>query len=235
MKPSLEFNNCYCAPVGWPDLRGLTLHISPGEFFALTGPNGSAKATLCRCLAGAFRPTQGDIQFGGHPLPLEPYQIPNSGLMVVLQGERVFPEMSVKENLFSSPRTWTLPDRKQRLESVLELMPHLRDRMRQSAGTLSGGEQQMVAVARALMADPAALVLEEPSMGLAERVAHALYEALAYISASGRTVLVTEETLQPAAEYVGRAGWLDHGRIQHIGTPSDITAHSDHAATASLL
>ena len=212
----LEMRDVHCCPPGRPALRGVNLRISRGTFLAIAGPNGSAKGTLCRCLARLIKEHQGEILLDGGHLPNSPQDLAAVGLMVVLQGRKVFPEMSVLENLFSAPMTWRTPGRRERLDGVIRLLPHLKDRFRQMAGTLSGGEQQMVAIGRALMAEPRCLVFEEPSMGLAESTTRAVYSALAQISQEGRTVVVTEETLTIAGCYASETCSMEQGRITTI-------------------
>ena len=224
VNPHLEFKDVHCCPPGRPALRGVNFSVSRGTFFAIEGANGSGKGTLCRCLARLIKEYQGSILLDGQNLPIKPQELPTMGLMVALQGVKVFPEMTVLENLLSAPRTWKIPGRRDRLDGVIRLLPHLKDRFRQMAGTLSGGEQQMVAIGRSLMAEPVALVLEEPSMGLAESTTHAVYAALAQISREGRTVIVTEETLTIAGNYASETCTMEQGKI---------TTNSRHPAVSS--
>lgn len=200
--------------------------VPRGDFFAITGANGSGKGTFCRCLARINKESQGRILLDGRPLLHQTQDLPALGVMVVLQGTRVFPEMSVLDNLLCAPATWRNGDRQKKLDSVLGLFPHLKGRLRQAAGTLSGGEQQMVAIGRALMVDPSLLVLEEPSLGLAAQTATDVYAALARISREGKTVIVTEETLVVPSAFVSTACCMTQGRITGIGRPP---AASDHA------
>jgi branched-chain amino acid transport system ATP-binding protein len=200
----------------------VNLAVSHGGFLAIAGANGSGKGTLCRCLARVFKEDQGCIRLDGHGLPEQPEDLPATGMMIVLQGAKVFPEMSVLDNLLCAPATWRKGDRRQRLDAVMQLLPHLKERFRQNGGTLSGGEQQMVAIGRALMAEPSLLVLEEPSLGLATQTANDVYEMLAQISRGGRTVIVTEETLTIASRFASEACLMSQGRITNIGQPKDI-------------
>ncbi|HEV2842608.1 MAG TPA: ATP-binding cassette domain-containing protein [Chthoniobacterales bacterium] len=220
--PHLEIGDLHCSPPARPALRGISFYVSHGSFFAIAGANGSGKNTLCRCLARLYKESQGRIRLEGQELPDQPEDLPAMGMMIVLQGEKVFPEMSVLDNLLCSPATWRRSQRHERLDAVLHLLPHLKERFRQSGGTLSGGEQQMVAIGRALMAGPSLLVLEEPSFGLAAKTVTDLYAALTQICGEGRTVIVTEETLETAYRYADVACHIKQGRIANLGRPRDI-------------
>jgi branched-chain amino acid transport system ATP-binding protein len=217
----LEVGDVHCIPPARPALRGVTLAISRGSFFAIAGANGSGKGTLCRCLARLYKENRGRILLDGKRLPDQPEDLPAIGMMIVLQGAKVFPEMSVLDNLLCAPATWRKGERRERLDAVMQLLPHLKDRFRQNGGTLSGGEQQMVAIGRALMAGPSLLVLEEPSLGLAAQTANDVYATLAQLSGEGRTVIVTEETLSVASRYASEACLMSQGRIANVGRPQD--------------
>ncbi len=218
----LEVQDVHCSPPARPALRGVNLDVSHGSFLAIVGANGSAKGTFCRCLARLWKENQGCILVDGRVLPDQTEGLPAVGMMVVLQGDKVFPEMSVLDNLLCAPATWRNGARKQQLDIVMQLLPHLKDRFRQSAGTLSGGEQQMVAIGRALMANPSLLVLEEPSLGLAAQTVNDVYSTLAQISREGRTVIVTEETLVVAAAFASEACLMSQGRITLAGPPQEL-------------
>lgn len=220
--PKLELQDVHCSPPARPALRGVSLTISQGSFYAISGPNGAGKGTLCRCLARLWRESRGSILLDGSRIPNEPEDLPALGAIAVLQGAKVFPELTVMENLLSVPATWRSNRRRERLDFVLQLFPHLRDRLRQTGGTLSGGEQQMVAIGRALMAQPRLLVLEEPSMGLAAQATNEVYAALTQISHEGRTVVVTEETLTVAGRFATQACLMEQGNIVSVGSPQNV-------------
>ncbi|MCI0538895.1 MAG: ATP-binding cassette domain-containing protein [Verrucomicrobiales bacterium] len=220
--PHLDIGDLHCSPPARPALRGVSLAVSHGSFFGIAGANGSGKGTLCRCLARLHKEDQGRILLNGQSLPHRAEDLPAIGMMIVLQGAKVFPEMSVLDNLLCAPATWRNGDRREKLDAVMQLLPHLKDRFRQNGGTLSGGEQQMVAIGRALMAEPSLLVLEEPSLGLAAKTANDVYRTLAQISGEGRTVIVTEETLTLASRYINEACSMSQGKITHVGSPQHI-------------
>lgn len=217
----LEVGDVHCSAPARPALRGVNLAVSRGSFLAIAGANGSGKGTLCRCLARLLKENQGHIFFDGHILPNQPEDLPAIGMMVVLQGVKVFSEMSVLDNLLCAPATWRNGERRQRLDAVMQLLPHLKERFRQNAGTLSGGEQQLVSIGRALMAEPALLIVEEPSLGLSAQTANDVYATLAHISGEGRTVIVTEETLAVASRYANKACLMNQGKITSVGRPQD--------------
>jgi branched-chain amino acid transport system ATP-binding protein len=217
----LEVGDVHCSPPARPALRGVNLAVSRGSFLAIAGANGSGKGTLCRCLARLLKENQGYIFFDGHILPNQPEDLSAIGMMVVLQGVKVFSEMSVLDNLLCAPATWRNGERRQRLDAAMQLLPHLKERFRQNAGTLSGGEQQLVSIGRALMAEPALLIVEEPSLGLSAQTANDVYATLGHISGEGRTVIVTEETLAVASRYANKACLMNQGKITSIGRPQD--------------
>jgi branched-chain amino acid transport system ATP-binding protein len=228
----LEVGDVHCSPPARPALRGLNLAISRGSFLAIVGANGSGKGTFCRCLGRLLNISQGRILFDGHILPDQPEDLPAIGMMVVLQGAKVFPEMSVLDNLLCAPATWRNGGRLQRLDAVMQLLPHLKERFRQNAGTLSGGEQQLVSIGRALIAEPTLLVVEEPSLGLSAQLANDVYATLARISGEGRTVIVTEETLAVASCYANEACLMNQGKIIGVGKPQDLLDSATKERTA---
>lgn len=217
--PALEVDGLYCTEPGKTALCGLTLTVSAGQLHAIAGPNGSGKGTLCRCLARIYKWSKGSIRFNGKPTPNSTEELAAVGIMVVLQGTRVFNEMTVRDNLFSSPTFWRLERRADRMDEVLQLFPRLKDRLGQVAGSLSGGEQQMTALARALMTNPRLLIAEEPSMGLAPSLVEDVYAALANIARVERTVIVTEETLVAASRVATSASLMVHGKVVASGDP----------------
>jgi branched-chain amino acid transport system ATP-binding protein len=220
----LNVLNLHCSPPGDSPLADVSLRVVPGEIVVLTGPNGAGKGTLCRCIARLHHEDHGRIEVDDRPLPHYPHQLAQAGIAVLLRGQRVFPEMSVAENLLAAPWISNRNLRCQRLEEVFSLFPGLKDRSKQVSGTLSGGEQQMVAIGRALLASPRTLVLEEPSMGLSPRLVAEVYRALESLRCEGRAVLVTEEDLRVAAAAAQRAYLLVRGRIISEGTPDKVDA-----------
>jgi branched-chain amino acid transport system ATP-binding protein len=205
------------------DVRALwdiSLHVNAGEIVALVGPNGAGKTTLMRTIAGLHRPSAGWVRFEGQPLHgLAPHRIVEHGLILVPEGRHLFGEMTVLENLWLGafcPRARNM--RNATLEQVFGIFPLLRERQKQIAATLSGGQQQMLAVGRALMGLPRLLLLDEPSLGLAPLVLRSIFEVIATVHRAGITVLLVEQNAHLALEVADRAYILEQGRVAGEGT-----------------
>ena len=196
-------------------LAGVTLRVSPGEIVALLGPNGAGKSTLLGCIAGLVRPRAGAIRWEGQDLrALSPHLIVERGLATVPEGRRLFGSMTVEDNLdlgAFSPRARAT--RRQSLDRVFTLFPVLHARRRQIVRSLSGGQQQMVAVGRALMASPRLLMLDEPSLGIAPQLVRAILDALAEINRAGVAIFLVEQNVRAALTLAHRAYILEGGRI----------------------
>jgi branched-chain amino acid transport system ATP-binding protein len=203
------------------------MRIERGEMAVLVGPNGAGKETLCRCLGLLLRPESGSIQIDDTPLRGDPWDAARSGLVVVLRGRRVFPELTVRENLVASPAAWVRGWGTVSLDPVFDLFPQLANRRSQIAGTLSGGEQQMVAIGRALLAKPKVLVLDSPTLGLAPRLAAEVYRAIPAICAMSVAVLVIDEHLAWVNGIMCRAYLMVKGEIVREGLPTDVTTSLD--------
>jgi len=210
--PALEILNLSCAPTGEPPLRGITLSVSAGEFIALIGPNGSGTETLCRCLAGLRASISGRILIHGAPMEPQAWGPARGGLYVMLRGRHTFNEMTVHDNLLASPGAWT-KKRSTRLDEVFRLFPVLAERRHQVAGNLSGGERQMLAIGRALLANPRVLLIEDPFMGLSPKVMGEVMEAMVSISRRGVAVLTTGEGLRDVPRLVDRTVTISNGRV----------------------
>ena len=206
-------------------LDGIDFHVGLGECVALLGSNGAGKTTSLRTISGLLRPLAGHIRFEGHDIGgLPPHRIVARGIAQVPEGRRIFPELTVRENLTVGGYIHGRPAAVD-LEHAFALFPVLRERLGQSGGTLSGGEQQMLAVARALMGRPRLLMLDEPSLGLAPLVVEQLYEAIARIK-SETTILLVEQNVHLALGLVDRAYVLRHGHIVREGTRENLL-HDD--------
>jgi branched-chain amino acid transport system ATP-binding protein len=201
---------------GEQELRGVSLEVSRSSVVAICGPNGGGKDALCRCLAGTQIAVGGSMFFDGQPLPAETWRAARLGLIVALANNRVFDELTVRENLVSSAAWWHRTDKAQALEKALDLFPALRERLSQPAGTLSGGEQQMVTLARALMANPKLVVLEEPWLGLAPTLILSLLEGIRAMRNTGTSFVLTEESPARARQYADVIYEMAGGRIQQM-------------------
>jgi branched-chain amino acid transport system ATP-binding protein len=205
-------------------VQGVSLGLRPGEAVSIVGANGAGKSTTLKCISGLLRPESGRIRFEGQELNgRAPYRIAALGIAHVPEGRRVFPELTVRENLNLGgylPRAKR--ERAATMERVLELFPILRERTGQQAGTLSGGEQQMLAIGRGLMLLPKLLILDEPSLGLAPIMVEATYKGIAEIHRTGVTILLVEQNLHLALEFADRGYVLESGRVVLEGPAADL-------------
>ncbi len=208
-----------------PVLRNVSLEVAQGAFAAVIGANTAGKSTLLRAVSGLLGKVSGSILFGGKEIIRMPaHLIPMEGIAHVPEGRHVFPNMTVEENLFLgaySSRKEKL-DLAQRFDEVYALFPRLHERKRQRAGTLSGGEQQMVALGRALMLKPRLLMLDEPSHGLAPKVVEELHQALVKIHKTGLTILLIEQNTRLALSVADHASVLQSGELILAGPSADL-------------
>lgn len=214
--PLLEVRNLNVHYGAIHALQGITLDVEEGRIVTLLGANGAGKTTTLRALSGLVKPSSGTVRFGGRDLAgLPPHTIVSLGMAHVPEGRGVFPEMTVEENLhlgaYSRRDRSTLPHE---LEQVLVLFPRLRERFRQQAGTLSGGEQQMLAIGRALLARPKLLLLDEPSLGLAPQIVTAIFRIIRQINRQhGTTILLVEQNAHMALLNADYGYVLEVGRV----------------------
>jgi branched-chain amino acid transport system ATP-binding protein len=213
--PLLEVNDVHTYYGSIHALRGVSLHIDEGEVVTLIGSNGAGKSTMLKTISGLIHPRQGTIALRGRRIDrLPPHQIVRLGICQAPEGRRIFPALTVAENLEMG--AFTRHDRAQMArdrERVFALFPRLKERLRQRAGTLSGGEQQMLAIGRALMAAPSVLLLDEPSMGLAPVLVDAIFDAIREINRQGTTVMLVEQNASLALSVATRGYVLQSGRI----------------------
>jgi branched-chain amino acid transport system ATP-binding protein len=211
------------------DVRALwdvSLRIDQGEIVALVGPNGAGKTTLMRTLAGLHKPTVGAIRLEGQPVHgLPAHRIVERGVILVQEGRHLFGEMSVLENLqVGAFVARARRERPRTLQRVFEIFPILRERQRLAAASLSGGQQQMLAIGRALMGLPRLLLLDEPSLGLAPMVVRTIFDVVKAINGQGITVLLVEQNARLALELANRAYILEQGRVVGEGTGAALLA-----------
>ena len=209
-----------------PILQGVSLLVSHGELVSVIGPNGAGKSTVFKTIVGFLRPTEGRVIFDGREIMgLRPDQVLRRGLAYVPQGRIVFPQMTVLENLEMG--AYIEPDAKrirQALEQVYALFPILAERRQQKAGTLSGGEQQMVAIGRALMTHPKLILLDEPSLGLAPRFVSLIFDKLVDMKRAGYTLMVVEQNAARALAVADRAYALELGQNRFEGSGQELLA-----------
>ncbi len=207
-------------------LDGIAIDVADGEIVAIVGPNGAGKSTLVNTLAGLHRAVRGSIVMEGQDVSrLAAHQVCRRGIAIVPEGRRIFPDLTVRDNLeLGAYRPEARSRRDTTIGWVHELFPRLRDRATQQAGSLSGGEQQMLAIGRALMAQPRLLLLDEPSLGLAPIVVDGLFETIRAINASGVGILLVEQNVRRALEVSARGYLLAEGRIVLAGQREELLA-----------
>jgi branched-chain amino acid transport system ATP-binding protein len=210
-------------------VRGASLEVDAGEIVALIGSNGAGKTTTLRTISGLLHPAQGTIKFNGKDIThMEPQKIVNLGICQSPEGRRLFPRMSVLDNLRMGAYTRrNAVEIKKDMDRVFELFPRLKERMNQIAGTLSGGEQQMCAMGRALMASPKLLMLDEPSLGLAPILVETIFDIVREINSRGIPVLLVEQNANKALEVANRGYVLETGNIVKTGTGKELLESED--------
>jgi branched-chain amino acid transport system ATP-binding protein len=212
--PLLEVEEIVTAYGSIEALKGVTLHVDEGEVVTLIGSNGAGKSTTLRSISGLTPPKTGSIRYRGDEISTMPAQeIVRLGISQSPEGRRCFQRMTVRENLELGAYLRRDTNIQKDLDRVMELFPRLKERERQKAGTMSGGEQQMLAMGRALMADPALLLLDEPSMGLAPILVDRIYETVAEINRQGTTILLVEQNANYALEVSTRGYVLETGKV----------------------
>jgi branched-chain amino acid transport system ATP-binding protein len=208
-------------------LSDVSLAVDPGETVGVIGPNGAGKTTLLRVISGLVPPLAGELTFAGRSIGGMPaHRIVEHGIAHVPENRRLFPKLSVEENLrigaFIAPARASFAER---LDWVFDLFPRLKERRRQLAGTLSGGEQQMCAIGRALMSRPKLLLMDEPSAGLAPLVVEQVFDLVRRIRAEGFTVLIVEQNVRQVLDIVDRAYLIEAGHIRLSGTATELKDH----------
>lgn len=225
-----------CAGYGLMEvLSNVSLNVNKEEFVAIVGSNGAGKTTLLRCITGLIKVEKGLIRFNNEIITgLPPYKIAERGVVVVPEGRRLFPKLTVLENLQMGAYSKKARKReKEMLEEIFSLFPRLKERKSQKAGTLSGGEQQMLTIGRALMSLPELLMLDEPSLGLAPTLVLELFKTLEVLKERRLTVLLVEQNVHRALQLTNRAYVLEHGKIVLEG-PSEKLLNDDMVRKAYL-
>ena len=204
-------------------IKGVSFEVGEGEIVTLIGANGAGKSTTLNTVGGLLKPRDGIVEFEGKSiLGVAPHKVVSEGMALCPEGRRVFAQLSVKENLEMGAYTRPASEIPETLEMVYEHFPRLKERQSQMAGTLSGGEQQMLAMGRALMSKPKLMMLDEPSMGLAPILVDQIFEIIEALNKAGTTILLVEQNAQMALSIADRAYVLETGRIVNTGTGKDL-------------
>ena len=224
----LHIENLFASYGGIKALQGVSLDVNEGEIVAVLGPNGAGKSTLLKTISNVVRKVSGTITFEGQTLPNEPYLVAGRGIIHVPEGRQIFANLTVYENLMIG--AFINKDKKandEDLERVYTLFPRLKEREKQFGGLLSGGEQQMLAISRGLMARPKLMMLDEPSLGLAPIIVNQIFDILKEINRSGTAILIVEQNAVKALKISQRAYLMITGRIQKSGTSNDLLEHEN--------
>ena len=209
-------------------IKSISFNVEEGEIVTLIGANGAGKSTTLNTISGLLRSKTGDIEFMGNSIKnLSPNKIVESGLVMVPEGRRIFLGLTVEENLEMGAYTRPRSEIVQSMEQVYELFPRLRERRTQVGGTLSGGEQQMLAMGRALMAKPKLIMLDEPSMGLAPLLVDLIFDIIKDLHKNGSTILLVEQNAQAALSIADRAYVLETGKIVKTGKGKELISDPD--------
>ena len=209
-------------------LRGIDLEVQHGEIVALLGSNGAGKSTLNNIVSGVVPASAGTVFFDGQDITNRHYrEVVKAGLIQVPEGRKVFPNLSVLENLELGSFTRARARRASNLERVFAIFPRLKERLRQKAGTMSGGEQQMLAIGRGLMAEPRLLILDEPSLGLSPLLVEEMFTLIKRLHGEGLAVLLVEQNVGQSLDIAQRAFVLENGGMRFNGTPAELLASDD--------
>lgn len=230
----LEIEDLKAQYGGIEALRGVTLRVMDGEIVAVLGANGAGKSTLLKCISRLENPSGGSIRFMGKNLPKRPWQVVAGGIVQVPEGRQIFTHLRVRENLLAG--AYCRKDRdgiREDLERVFALFPRLKDRERQYGGHLSGGEQQMLAISRGIMARPRLMMLDEPSLGLAPIIVDQIFEIIEEINRAGTAIMLVEQNARKALSVCNRAYIMSSGIITQSGTGAELL--SDDALVRSYL
>jgi branched-chain amino acid transport system ATP-binding protein len=227
-EPLLEVKGLIAGYGGTSVLRGIGLAVEAGSIVAVLGANGVGKTTLNKVLSGIVRPQAGEVTFDGQRIDrASPSAIVAAGLVHVPEGRKLFPDLSVRENLELGSYRRGKPERARVMEHVLHVFPRLKQRFSQCAGTLSGGEQQMVAIGRGMMGQPRLLILDEPSLGLAPLLVDEMFALIRRLNEEGLTILLVEQNVVQSLEIAHAAHVMEHGCLVLSGTGAEVVGNSE--------
>ena len=212
-------------------LKGVSFEVKQGEILSIVGANGAGKSTLLKCIAGLLKPQGGQISYNSEPLPRSASAVVAKGIALVPEGRWIFPNLTVEENLLMGG--YLVKNRKEGPEKAYSMFGRLKERHTQRAGTMSGGEQQMLAIARGLMSNPKVLVLDEPSLGLAPLIVNEVIEYIDEINKQGVTILLVEQNARKALKIAHHACVMEQGKIVRYGTGDEIAR--DESVVAAYL
>jgi ABC-type branched-subunit amino acid transport system ATPase component len=228
----LKISGLFAGYGGGDVLRGVDLTVTEGSITCVVGPNGAGKSTLLKVISGLLKPRTGTITLRGQPIAgATPRRILQAGIVQVMQSRNLFPELTVRENVELG--AFLVSDAglvQQRLRQVTEQFPIVGERARDRAGQLSGGQQRMVELARALMLDPALVVLDEPSMGLEPRAARQMYDSVRQMNQAGRTIVLVEQNVRAGLRLASHGVVMEAGRVRLQGTGADVLANPQMSA-----
>jgi branched-chain amino acid transport system ATP-binding protein len=204
-------------------LEGVSLHVNAGEIVAVLGSNGAGKTTLNMAISGLVKPRAGSVTFEGRDITgRPPAEIMGAGLIQVPEGRKIFPNLSVRENLELGSYRRAKPNRAQNLDRVFQTFPRLKERTSQAAGTLSGGEQQMLAIGRGMMAEPRLLILDEPSLGLSPLLVEEMFALIRRLHGQGLAIMLVEQNVAQSLDVADRAYVLENGRFAISGPAASV-------------
>ena len=224
----LELKNLQAGYGHMKVLHGVDLMINEGEIVALLGSNGAGKSTLNNNVSGVFQPTGGQILFEGQDITgMRSEKVVDLGIIQVPEGRRIFPNMSIRENLELGSYRRGKADRERNIERVVSIFPRLEERFHQLAGTLSGGEQQMLAIGRAMMSEPRLLILDEPSLGLSPLLVEEMFSLIQSLNKQGLAIFLVEQNVMQSLEIADRAYVMENGSIVLSGSAKDLIDDPD--------
>ena len=230
----LKVTDLTAAYGGIQALKGVSLEVEEGEIVAVLGANGAGKSTLLKCISGVMRPTGGSMEFLGKPIPSKPHDVVASGLVQVPEARQIFAKLTVYENLrVGSGLRKDADGIRKDLERVYTMFPRLKEREKQYGGLLSGGEQQMLAIGRGIMARPKLMMFDEPSLGLAPAIVQQVFSIIQEINREGTSIMLIEQNAKKALGICGHAYIMQVGHVAISGTGQELLA--DEALTAAYL